>query len=68
MNGFMYVSTEGVLLDDTDTIDYVKWKIRELKMEGYSDENIENFILSDDCLLGNSEQLLKFIVEILCSK
>lgn len=65
MEDFNYISDEGIQLDEVDTMNYIRLKIDDLKKEGQSNEYIEEFILADDSLLGNSERMIKFLEKIL---
>lgn len=65
MEDFNYISDEGIQLDEVDTMNYIRLKIDDLKKEGQSNEYIEEFILSDDSLVGDSERMIKFLEKIL---
>lgn len=52
MEDFTYISTEGIEFDEVDTMNYIRWKVADIKQEGYSNEDVEEFILSDDSLKG----------------
>lgn len=61
MRNFNYLSTEGVLLDEIDTISYIVWEIMSLKSNGYTEEFIRNFILSDESIVGDIKELEQFV-------
>ncbi|HBO26124.1 hypothetical protein [Culturomica sp.] len=65
MEDFNYISDEGIQLDEVDTMNYIRLKVDDLKKEGQSNEYIEEFILSDDSLVGDSERMIKFFEKIL---
>lgn len=65
MEDFIYISTEGIEFDEVDTMNYIRWKVADLKQEGYSDEDIEEFILSDDSLEGDMNRLIRFLEKTL---
>lgn len=65
MKKFNYSTTEGILLDKVDTINYIVWKINDLKLRGYSDEFICDFILFDESIVGDSEELVYFVKQVL---
>ncbi len=65
MEDFNYISDEGIQLDEVDTMNYIRLKVDDLKKEGQSNEYIEEFILSDDSLVGDSERMIKFLEKIL---
>lgn len=57
MENFNYITTEGILLDEIDTINYIVWKIKDLESKDYSEEFIRSFILSDESIVGGIEEL-----------
>lgn len=61
MKNFNYLSTEGVLLDEVNTINYIVWKIKDLELNGYSKEFVRNFILSDESIVGDIKELERFV-------
>lgn len=65
MEDFTYISIEGIEFDEVDTMNYIRWKVADLKQEGYSDEDIEEFILSDDSLEGDMDRLIRFLEKTL---
>ena len=65
MEDFTYISTEGVEFDEVDVMNYIRWKVADLKREKYSDGDIKEFILSDDSLEGNMSKLIKFLEKML---
>lgn len=65
MEDFTYISTEGIEFDEVDTMNYIRWKVADLKQEGYSDKDIEEFILSDDSLEGDINRLIRFLEKTL---
>ena len=44
MEDFTYISTEGVEFDEVDVMNYIRWKVADLKREKYSDGDIKEFI------------------------
>ncbi len=65
MKNFNYLSTEGILLDEVDTINYIVWKIICLQSNGYSEEFIREFILSDERVVGDIKELERFLNQVL---
>lgn len=61
MKNFNYLSTEGILLDEIDTVSYIVWKIMYLKSNSYSEEFIRSFILSDESIVGDIKELEQFV-------
>ncbi len=65
MEDFTYISAEGIEFDEVDVMNYIRWKIADLKQEEYSDRGIEEFVLSDDSLGGDMSKLIKFLEKTL---
>lgn len=65
MGNITYISTEGIEFDEVDTMNCIRWKVADLKQEGYSNEDIEEFILSDDSLEGDVNRLIRFLEKTL---
>lgn len=65
MEDFTYISTEGIEFDEVDTMNYIRWKVADIKQEGYSNEDVEEFILSDDSLEGDMNRLIRFLEKTL---
>lgn len=65
MKKINYLSTEGILLDEIDAINYIVWKIMSLKSDGCSEEFICNFILSDESIVGDIKELEQFVNRVL---
>lgn len=61
MENFNYITTEGILLDEVDTINYIVWKIKNLESNDYSEEFIRSFILSDESIVGDIKELERFV-------
>lgn len=61
MENFNYITTEGILLDEIDTINYIVWKIKDLESKDYSEEFIRSFILSDESIVGGIEELERLV-------
>ena len=45
MEDFTYISTEGVEFDEVDVMNYIRWKVADLKREKYSDGDIKNLFV-----------------------
>lgn len=65
MENFNYIITEGILLDEVDTMSYIRWEVVDLKQEVYSDNGIEGFILSDDSLEWDMDRSIRFLEKTL---
>lgn len=65
MENFNYIITEGILLDEIDTMSYIRWEVVDLKQEVYSDNGIEGFILSDDSLEWDMDRSIRFLEKTL---
>jgi len=37
------ISEEGHVFSEEDALEYIKWKVNDLKQQGYSDEDILRF-------------------------
>ncbi len=62
---FNCISSEGIILDEFNTTNYIRWKVNDLKEEGYSSESIMEFILADDSFEGDEEKLVEFLKKLL---
>lgn len=61
MGSFFYNGDDNSQLDEQDVIMYIIWKSRELRKEGYDDDGIGDYFLSDDDLGGDRVRLIAFI-------